>query len=99
MHKKWSTLCIVYLASLSPACLARNVLTAGDRFLAKPVALTQMVRTVRQMMAFGMCRHRGEPTVVRHLVRDPDNGVARVKRSRPWRAVTALQRLRELDPF
>ena len=30
MRKKWSTLCIAYLASLSPACLARNVLTAGD---------------------------------------------------------------------
>jgi DNA-binding response OmpR family regulator len=59
MRKKWPTLCIVYLASLWPARLARNVLTAGDRFLAKPVALTQMVRTVRQLIASGMRRQPG----------------------------------------
>ena len=59
MRKKWPTLCIVYLASLWPARLARNVLTAGDRFLAKPVALTQLVRTVQQLIASGMCRQPG----------------------------------------
>jgi DNA-binding response OmpR family regulator len=53
---KWPTLCIVFLASLWPFRLARNVLTAGDRFLAKPFAPTQMVRTVRQLMASGVCR-------------------------------------------
>jgi DNA-binding response OmpR family regulator len=59
MRKKWPTLCITYLASLWPARLAREVLTAGDRFLAKPFAPTQMVRTVRQLMASGVCRQPG----------------------------------------
>jgi DNA-binding response OmpR family regulator len=59
MRKKWPTLCIVFLASLWPARLARNVLTAGDRFLVKPFSPTQMVRTVRQMMASGVCRQPG----------------------------------------
>jgi DNA-binding response OmpR family regulator len=59
MRKKWPTLCIVYLASLWPARLARDVLTAGDRFLTKPFSPTQMVRTVRQLMASGVCRQPG----------------------------------------
>jgi DNA-binding response OmpR family regulator len=59
LRKKWPTLCIVYLASLWPGRLGRDVLTAGDRFLEKPLAPTQMVRTVRQLMASGVCRRPG----------------------------------------
>ena len=31
----------------------------SDRFLAKPVSVTDMVRTVRELMATGLCRQSG----------------------------------------
>ena len=51
LRKKWPTLGVVYLAALWPVCLHSCALAARDRFLSKPVALTDMVRTVRELMA------------------------------------------------
>ena len=56
MRKKWPTLGVVYLAALWPVRLHRCALAARDRFLAKPVAVTDMVRTVRELIAVGICR-------------------------------------------
>ena len=74
LRKKWPTLCIIYLASLWPARLAREVLTAVDRFLAKPFAPTQMVRTVRQLMACAPGQHSGGPPLC-HTAGSHESGI------------------------
>ena len=56
MRKKWPALGVVYLAALWPVRLHRCALAVRDRFLAKPVALTDMVWTVRDLMAVGISR-------------------------------------------
>jgi DNA-binding response OmpR family regulator len=53
MRRKWSKLRAVYLAALWPVHLRREVLTAGERFLANPVSLAQLTRTVRELLASG----------------------------------------------
>ena len=59
MRRKWPALGVVYLAALWPVRLHRCALAARDRFLAKPVSVTDMVRTVRELMAAGLCRQSG----------------------------------------
>src|SRR5690242_297228 len=49
MRRKWPQFCTVYLAALWPARLDRHALAARERFLAKPVRLTAMIRTVRDL--------------------------------------------------
>jgi DNA-binding response OmpR family regulator len=56
MRRKWPQLCAVYLAALWPASLRREMLTARERFLAKPVRLAQMCRTVRELLDSGLCQ-------------------------------------------
>ena len=56
MRRKWPQLCAVYLAALWPARLRREMLTARERFLTKPVRLAQMSRTVRELLDSGLCR-------------------------------------------
>jgi DNA-binding NarL/FixJ family response regulator len=64
LRRKWSALCVVYLAALWPARLQRSALAAGERFLSKPVALTKIIRTVQELLAAGICQpgytRRGE---------------------------------------
>jgi DNA-binding response OmpR family regulator len=56
MRRKWPQLCVVYLAALWPARLRREMLTARERFLTKPVRLAQMSRTVRELLDSGLCQ-------------------------------------------
>jgi DNA-binding response OmpR family regulator len=56
MRRKWPQLCAVYLAALWPARLRREMLTARERFLTKPVRLTQLTRAVRELLDCGLCR-------------------------------------------
>ena len=36
--------------------LRREMLAAGERFLTKPVPISQMIRTVRELLDSGLCR-------------------------------------------
>ena len=54
MRRKWPQLCVVYLASLWPVH-PRLELAAGERFLKKPVRLTQVTDTVRELLGSGLC--------------------------------------------
>jgi DNA-binding response OmpR family regulator len=56
IRRKWPQLRVVYLAALWPVRLRREALAAGERFLAKPVSWTQLTRTVRELLAPGLCR-------------------------------------------
>jgi DNA-binding NtrC family response regulator len=56
MRRKWPQLCAVYLASWWPARLCRQALDARDRFLAKPVRLARMIRTVRELLDSSLYR-------------------------------------------
>jgi DNA-binding response OmpR family regulator len=56
LRRKWPQLCAVYLASLWPARLRREALAAGERFLQKPVRVTQLSRTVRELLDSALCR-------------------------------------------
>jgi DNA-binding response OmpR family regulator len=58
MRRKWPQLCAVYLAALWPVRLRRETLAAGERFLAKPVRLAQVTRTVQELLASGLCGRR-----------------------------------------
>ena len=58
MRRKWPRLCAVYLAALWPARLRAEMLAAGERFLPKPVPLSQMIRTVRELLDSDLCRTR-----------------------------------------
>lgn len=49
MRRKWPQLRVVYLAALWPAHLPRELAT-GERFLKKPVRLTQVTDTVRELL-------------------------------------------------
>jgi DNA-binding response OmpR family regulator len=55
MRRKWPQLCALYLAALWPAHLRQGKLAAGERFLTKPVHLTQMTDTVHEMLDSGLC--------------------------------------------
>ena len=57
MRRKWPQLCAIYLSALWPARLHPERLTAGERFLTKPVPLTRLIRTVRELLDSGFC-HR-----------------------------------------
>jgi DNA-binding response OmpR family regulator len=59
MRRKWPQVCAIYLAALWPARLPRRGLGAGERFLAKPVRLTAMIRAVRELLDSGICRQPG----------------------------------------
>ena len=59
MRRKWPQVCAIYLAALWPARLPRRALAAGERFLAKPVRLTAMIRVVRELLDSGICRQPG----------------------------------------
>ena len=59
MRRKWPQVCAIYLAALWPARLPRRALAAGERFLAKPVRLTTMIRAVRELLDSGICRQPG----------------------------------------
>ena len=59
MRRKWPHVCAIYLAALWPARLPRRALAAGERFLAKPVRLTTMIRVVRELLDSGICRQPG----------------------------------------
>jgi DNA-binding response OmpR family regulator len=59
MRRKWPQVCAIYLAALWPARLPRGALAAGERFLAKPVRLTAMIRAVRELLNSGICRQPG----------------------------------------
>lgn len=54
MRRKWPLLCVVYLAALWPTH-PRRELAAGERFLTKPVRLTQVTDTVRELLASRFC--------------------------------------------
>jgi DNA-binding NtrC family response regulator len=69
MRSKWPRLCAVYLASLWPLRLRRERLAARERFLAKPVCLTQMIGTVRELLNSGLCR---QPEGLDHSSSLPD---------------------------
>jgi DNA-binding response OmpR family regulator len=57
MRRRWPPqLCAVYLAALWPAHLRREMLTARERFLTKPVRLAQMSRSVRELLESGLSR-------------------------------------------
>jgi CheY-like chemotaxis protein len=56
LRHKWPALCVVYLAALWPAQLARTALAAGDRFLSKPVPPLKITRTVQELLASGVCQ-------------------------------------------
>src|SRR5579872_6712023 len=56
LRRKWPQLCAIYLAALWPARLRREKLAAGERFLTKPVSLSHMIRTVRELLDSGLCR-------------------------------------------
>lgn len=56
IRRKWPQLCAVYLAALWPASLRREKLAASERFLTKPVPISQMIRTVRELLDSGLCR-------------------------------------------
>ena len=53
---KWPQVCVIYLAALWPARLRHHALAASERFLAKPVRLTELTRTVRELLDCGFCR-------------------------------------------
>ena len=59
MRRKWPQFCAIYLAALWPARLPRRALAPGERFLSKPVRLTAMIRTVRELLNSGICRQPG----------------------------------------
>ena len=56
LRRKWPQLCAVYLAAVWPARLHREMLGDGERFLMKPVALSQLTRTVRELLRSGLSR-------------------------------------------
>ena len=59
MRRKWPQLRAIYLAALGPARLRGARLAAGERFLTKPVRLTQMTRTVRELLSPSCRRQPG----------------------------------------
>jgi DNA-binding response OmpR family regulator len=50
MRRKWSQLGALYLAALWPLRLRHEMLAYRDRFLTKPVCLTQLIRTLRELL-------------------------------------------------
>ncbi len=52
---KWPELPVVYLAALWPARLPPQALAESERFLPKPVGVTTMTRTVRELLHSGTC--------------------------------------------
>jgi DNA-binding response OmpR family regulator len=54
MRRQWPQLCVIYLASLWPVHPHRE-LAVGERFLTKPVRLTQVTETVRELLGSGLC--------------------------------------------
>jgi DNA-binding response OmpR family regulator len=59
LRRKWPRLCAIYLAALWPLRLRREGLAASERFLAKPVPLAQLIRTVRELLNSRLCDQRG----------------------------------------
>ena len=59
MRRKWPQLCVIYLAALWPGHLRCKQLTAGERFLNKPVRLAQIIRIVRELLSSGFCQQPG----------------------------------------
>lgn len=48
---RWSCPGIIYMAALWPARLRREALTARERFLPKPVSMSEMIQTVRELLS------------------------------------------------
>jgi hypothetical protein len=55
MRRKWPHLCALYLAALWPSHLRCGKLTAGERFLTKPIQLAQMTGTVHDLLDSDLC--------------------------------------------
>ena len=68
MRRKWPQLCVVYLASLWPVH-PRRELAAGERFLTKPVRLTQVTDAVRELLGSGLCESAGIAPMAYHRFR------------------------------
>ena len=51
MRRKRPQLGVIYMAAVWPAYLHRCALEFRERFLLKPVALNQLIRTVRELLA------------------------------------------------
>jgi hypothetical protein len=49
---RWRCRGIIYLAALWPARLQREALSVSERFLPKPVSMSQMTHTVRELLGF-----------------------------------------------
>lgn len=56
MRRKLPQLCAVYLASLWPVRLRRDMLASRERFLTKPVCLARLTHTVRELLHAGRRR-------------------------------------------
>ena len=50
LRSRWPGLAVIYLAALWPVRLHRDALTVRERFLQKPVSLTKITRTVRELL-------------------------------------------------
>jgi CheY-like chemotaxis protein len=50
LRARWPALGVIFMAALWPALLSRNALSGRDRFLSKPVKLTHMTHTVRELL-------------------------------------------------
>src|SRR4051794_4418770 len=51
LRSRWPGIGIIYLAALWPARLRNRGLGTRERFLAKPLLLTRMIATVRELMS------------------------------------------------
>ena len=60
MRRKLPQLCAVYLASLWPVRLRRDMLSPRERFLGKPVCLGRLIRTVRELLHVCRRPHNAE---------------------------------------
>jgi DNA-binding NtrC family response regulator len=59
LRRKWPGIAVIYMAALWPVRLHRCALAVRERFLAKPVPLAKMIRTVRELLAADMRRQAG----------------------------------------
>jgi DNA-binding response OmpR family regulator len=47
---RWRCVGIIYMAALWPVCLRQEALMVTERFLAKPVSMTKITGTVRELL-------------------------------------------------
>jgi DNA-binding response OmpR family regulator len=60
LRARWPTVGVIFMAALWPARLCRNAPSARDRFLTKPMRMTNLVQAVRELFRVYPRHHPSE---------------------------------------